>query len=125
MVNYPFNSNTNLGLAPTAQANVTLQWEKSTTTDVGFDFGILNNRLSGTVDYYNRETSGILYRPSIMMIYGNITAARQNIAEVTNKGLEVQLTWSDQIHDFHYSISGNFSYNKNVAGKQMKMERRM
>lgn len=117
LVNYPFNSNTNLGLAPTAQANVTLQWEKSTTTDVGFDFGILNNRLSGTVDYYNRETSGILYRPSIMMIYGNITAARQNIAEVTNKGLEVQLTWSDQIHDFHYSISGNFSYNKNEVSK--------
>ncbi|MBK5720902.1 SusC/RagA family TonB-linked outer membrane protein [Dysgonomonas sp. Marseille-P4677] len=117
LVNYPFNSNTNLGLAPTEQANVNLQWEKSTTTNFGLDFGILKNRLSGTIDYYNRETSGILYRPSIMMIYGNVTAARQNIAEVTNKGLEVQLTWSDRIKDFNYSVSGNFSYNKNEVSK--------
>ena len=65
LVNYPFNSSTNLGLASTTQANIFLQWEKSTTMDVGFDFGVLNNRLFGTFDYYNRETSGILYRPSI------------------------------------------------------------
>ncbi len=117
MVNYPFNSSTNLGLAPTAQANINLQWEKSTTTDIGFDFGVLNNRLSGSVDYYNRETTGILYRPAIMMIYGNITAARQNIAEVTNKGWEVQLTWSDHIDGFQYSITGNFAYNKNEVSK--------
>lgn len=117
LVNYPFNSNTNLGLAPTAQANINLQWEKSTTIDVGVDFGVLNNRLSGTIDYYQRETSGILYRPSIMMIYGNITAARQNIAEVTNKGVEIQLSWNDHINDFQYSISGNISYNKNEVSK--------
>jgi hypothetical protein len=52
-----------------------------------------------------------------MKIYGNITAARQNIAEVTNKGVEVQLTWRDKINDFHYSISGNVSYNKNEVSK--------
>ncbi|RNC64031.1 TonB-dependent receptor [Proteiniphilum sp. X52] len=117
LVNYPFNSSTNLGLAPTAQANTHLQWERSTTTDIGFDFGVLNNRLFGTLDYYNRETSGILYRPSIMLINGNITAARQNIAEVTNQGMELQLTWNDRIHDFHYSISGNVSYNRNLVSK--------
>jgi len=117
LVNYPFGSNTNKGLAPTAQANINLKWEKSTTTDFGLDFGFLNNRLSGSIDYYNRETSGILYRPAIMMIYGNITAARQNIAEVTNKGLELQLTWSDRINEFNYSISGNVSYNKNEVSK--------
>ncbi|WP_080905789.1 TonB-dependent receptor [Parabacteroides sp. Marseille-P3160] len=117
LVNYPFNSKTNLGLAPTIQANVNLQWEKTTTTDIGFDFGILKNKLSGTIDYYSKRTEDILYRPSIMMIYGNVTAARQNIAEVTNKGMEVQLTWRDHIDDFHYSISGNFSYNRNEVSK--------
>ena len=77
LVNYPFNSNTNLGLAPTAQANINLQWEKSTTSDIGLDFGLLHNRLSGTTDHCKRPSH--LYRPSIMMIYGSITAARQNI----------------------------------------------
>lgn len=117
LVNYPFNSNTNLGLAPTAQANIALQWEKTTTSDVGFDMSVLNNRLSVTADYYNKVTSGILYRPSIMMIYGNITPARQNIAEVTNKGVELNLTWRDKINDFYYSVTGNISYNDNIVSK--------
>lgn len=117
LVNYPFNSNTNLGLAPTAQANILLQWEKSTTTNAGLDFGLLSNRLNGTIDYYTRETSGILYRPDIMMVYGNITAARQNIAEVTNKGIELQLFWRDKVRDFEYSIAGNVSYNRNEVSK--------
>ena len=117
LVNYPFNSRTNLGLAPTTQANIDLHWEETTNTNFGVDFGILKNRLSGTIDYYNRVTSGILYRPSIMLIYGNINAARQNIAEVTNKGLEMQLTWNDRINDFYYSITGNFAYNKNKVTK--------
>ncbi len=117
LVNYPFASNTNLGLAPTAQANVNLQWEKTTTTDVGLDFDVVNSKLSGSIDYYNKVTSGILYRPSIMLIYGNITAARQNIAEVTNRGIEVQLTWKDHWDDFHYSITGNIAYNTNTVSK--------
>ena len=52
-----------------------------------------------------------------MLIYCKIKAARQNIAEVTNKGLEMQLTWNDRINDFYYSITGNFAYNKNKVTK--------
>lgn len=117
LVNYPFNSTTTLGLAPTAQANIALRWEESTTKNIGLDFGFLNNRLSGTVDVYTRLTSGILYRPTIMLIYGNITAARQNIAEVTNNGIELQLAWKDRINDFSYSISGNVAFNRNEVSK--------
>jgi len=115
--NYPFNSTTNLGLAPASQANINLHWEETTTSNIGIDFGFLNNQLSGSMDYYQKLTSGILYRPSIMMIYGNLTPARKNIAEVMNNGLEVQLTWSDEINDFRYNITTNFSYNKNEVTK--------
>ena len=78
------------GISITSIKNYALTWETTSVTDFGVDFGVLNNRLTGTVDYYNKVTDGILYTPSMYMVMGNASAPRQNIASVTNRGFEHQ-----------------------------------
>ncbi len=100
------------GISITSIKNYALTWETTSVTDFGVDFGVLNNRLTGTVDYYNKVTDGILYTPSMYMVMGNASAPRQNIASVTNRGFEAELGWKDSVSKFYYSISGNVTYNK-------------
>ncbi|MCI1685910.1 MAG: TonB-dependent receptor [Prevotella sp.] len=97
--------------------NEDISWEKTTTYDLGLDFGVLGNRLTGTVDYYDKLTSGILYRPSIFLTLGEKNAPLQNLASIDNKGLEMTVGWNDHIRDFYYGVSGNISFNRNRVTK--------
>ena len=123
--NYVFGNSLVSGLAITAYANELLQWESTTTTNLGIDAAILNNRLTVGIDIYHKMTSGILYRPAMEYVLGyhnnsdgvNVKAPRQNIAEVSNDGFELSLGWRDRIGKVEYSVSGNFSYNKNKVDK--------
>ena len=86
--------------------------------NIGIDFGFFKNRLTGTIDLYNKLTDGILYTPSMYMVMGNAGAPKQNIAEVTNRGIEIELGWKNQVgKDFYYNVSANVSYNKNWVSK--------
>lgn len=106
------------GLAITAIKNYALTWETTSVCNLGVDFGFLNNRLTGTVDVYNKLTNGILYTPSMYMVMGTASAPKQNIAAVTNRGVELELGWKDHAgKDFNYSVSANFTYNKNYVSK--------
>ena len=111
--------------AITSIANAALTWEETSVTNVGVDYGFFGNKLSGGFDIYNKLTSGILYTPDMYMIMGNATGPKENIAEVTNRGIEFELGWSDNIgKDFSYSIRGQFSFNKNFVSKYKgKLER--
>ena len=115
--NYSFNNVLVNGLAVSAFANNALRWETTTSTDVGIDMGVLDNRLTAEIDFYNKVTDGILYRPTIYLTAGTSTAPLENIAEVTNRGIEVTLGWRDHFKDFTYSISGNFAFNHNRVSK--------
>lgn len=116
--NYSIGQALASGIAITAIANSALSWETTAVTNVGVDYGFLNNRLTGTVDVYNKLTTGILYRPDMFMAMGSATAPRQNIAEVTNRGVEFEIGWRDKIgSDFTYSVKANFAYNKNFVSK--------
>ena len=115
---YSFGGEIVNGIAITAIKNYALTWEETAVANIGVDFGVLNNRLTGTFDLYNKKTSGILYTPSMYLVMGTASAPKQNIAEVTNKGLELELGWKDSVgKDFHYSITANVSYNHNRVSK--------
>lgn len=86
-------------------------------TDIGFDFGVLNNRLYGTFDWFNKQTEGILIQLPSPLVHGAATTPTSNAAQVTNKGFEVSLGWRDQINDFSYSINGNYTYVTNNVDK--------
>jgi len=111
--NYAFNSTKVNGLAMTSFSNYALEWEETAITNIGLDFGFLNNRLTGTIEVYDKNTDGILYRPTLPESLNQFTSPLQNLAGVNNKGIEVTLGWNDRIGDLTYSVSGNFSYNKN------------
>lgn len=115
--NYASGSDLLSGIAITSIANNSLRWESTAVANIGLDYAFFNDRLTGTVDAYNKLTTGILYTPDMFMAMGNASAPKQNIAEVTNRGIELELGWRDNIGDFSYSVKGNFSYNKNWVSK--------
>lgn len=123
--NYSIGQALTSGIAVTAIANAALTWEETAVTNLGIDFGFLDNKLTGNIDAYNKLTTGILYRPDMFMVMGNATAPRENIAEVTNRGIEFELSWRDKIgKDFSYNIKGQLSFNKNFVSKYKgKLER--
>lgn len=97
-----------------------LTWETVTTTNVGFDGQFLGNRLSATVEYYNRDTKGLLQGANLAASVGNQNQPVLNIASVRNSGIELQLGWQDKIGDFGYSVSGNLTTVKNRVTKLYK-----
>jgi len=94
-------------------ANKSLTWEKVSIADIGLDFSILNNRLDLTLDFYDKRTSDILLAYNVALETGISSTPSQNIAKVSNKGLELAATWRDKIGDLHYSIGANLSTNSN------------
>jgi len=90
-----------------------LHWETVKGIDVGFDLRALRNRLNAEVTYYNRTTTDIL---TAVPLPNDTRSFFTNLGEITNKGVELNLGWSDKIgRDITYSVNGNFSYNKNVV----------
>ncbi|MCF7569593.1 TonB-dependent receptor [Sabulilitoribacter arenilitoris] len=96
-----------------ALANNDLGWETTTGLNVGMDFSVLNNRLSGSIDYYNNTTEDILFNVNLPRITGFSTLPT-NIGEVANNGLEISLSSTNiKTDDFEWRSTVAFSRNKN------------
>ena len=94
-------------------ANSELAWETAEQVNFGIDFGTLNMRLTGTIDYFVRTTKDMILRTPIPLYVG-MERANTNAGSMRNKGLEVTLRWNDKIgKDFSYSISANASFVRN------------
>ena len=97
--------------------NPNIRWETSRQVDVGLDLRMLNERLTFSVDWYNKNTHDLLTSTTAP---GNTGAERVyvNAGLVNNHGTEFELGWKDTIGDFSYGISGNLStvHNKVVQG---------
>ena len=97
--------------------NSELKWETSEQTDLGFDARFLNSRLGLNFDWYYKKTKDWIVQAPVLATAG-ANAPYINGGNVTNKGVEVGLTWDDHIaKDFNYHISANMSYNKNEVGE--------
>lgn len=106
------------GLLTNVLGNTNLVWESTGTFDVGVDYGFLDDRLTGEFDFYVKNTSGILYRPTLYATMGNVTGSWANLAGVRNTGIEASIKWRDGVgKDFKYSIGLNVSYNLGVVTK--------
>jgi len=107
-----------MGLSQTAIANAALTWETTYITNVGLDYNVLGNRLSGSVEFFNKRTEGILIDLPAPKVHGNATIPKQNSAQITNRGLEFSTNWSDKAgKDFSYNVGFNFTYIKNNVDK--------
>jgi len=87
-----------------------LSWETTTTSNIGFDAILANNRLNLTVEWFNRETSDILQQAAIAPTVGNELDPILNIATVRNRGWEISGGWNDNIGDFNYFVNGNITF---------------
>jgi TonB-linked SusC/RagA family outer membrane protein len=85
-------------------------WEEVEEFDGGIDFGLMNNKLTGSLDYFHRQTTDLVFERDLPF-----TGTRQigNWGTVNNKGIEVVLNWKDRIGDLGYEVGGNFSTLKN------------
>ena len=104
------------GIVFTRLANPDLQWEVSTQIDVGIDFAFFNYQLTGTLDYFNKESSNILLEVVPADPVEPTATYWDNIPDmrIINSGLELTLDYrSDIQQDFTYNIGGNVTYIRN------------
>ena len=97
--------------------NPELQWETTTTLNIGLDFGAFDRRLTGSIEYYKSNTTDLLVDRSIPRVlgYSNIPG---NLGEVQNTGIEATITgYIISTKDFNWSATINFSKNKNELVK--------
>ncbi len=115
--NYILNGNIAGGLAQTVLANPALTWEKTYMTNIGIDYAFLNNRLSGSIDIYNKDTKGILISLPAPLEHGTSTVPNQNAGEVNNKGVEMDIRWNDRIGKVSYNVGFNMGFVSNKVTK--------
>lgn len=108
-----FNYQGQPGIAPSNVGDANLTWEKNNVANVGVDFGLWQDRLTGTVEYYNRETVGLLTAVPFSYTSG-FSSQNENVGNVVNKGIELTLGGRPVVtHDFVWSISFNIAHNVN------------
>lgn len=91
-----------------------LKWETTSTYNVGLDWGIMDQRLSGSVDWYYRKTTDLLNYAPLSSMAGYKNQAWQNIGSLKNTGVEAAITWrAIQTKDWFWTMTYNFTYNKN------------
>lgn len=101
------------GYRPYQMGNPDLKWEKTKQFDVGLEFGLFDNRLSGEVDYYNKQTSDLLLKANLPYSTG-YDFQYLNIGNMENKGVEILLNSINiNSRNFKWNTSLNVSYNKN------------
>lgn len=92
--------------------NNDITWEKTSSTNIGLDFGAWNNALTATVDFYNKETRDALLEVALPTSTG-FKKYQVNKGVIRNQGFEVALNYRNHVRDFNYSVGGNISYNEN------------
>ena len=109
---YPFGGALNSGYYQSSYKLSTITWEKATTWGVGLDFGFLNNKINGSLDFYNRKTTGILMQVSVPTEFA-LNPYTDNVGSMNNKGVELNIGYNDRWGDWTFGVAANFAYNKN------------
>ena len=100
------------GVVPSRLPNPDLKWETTAETNFGLDFSFFGDRISGTLDYFNRKTSDQLFVKPLPSVVG-FTAVRTNLGEVENKGFEIGLQTKNLVGDFSWNTNLNLAFLKN------------
>ena len=112
---YPFLPGNNYvqGSAPSSMGNDELRWETSEQFDIGLDARLFNDRLTFSIDWYDKKTKDLLVSGTTPSLIVGGTVSPINAGNVSNRGWEIELGWRDRIGDFSYSVRGNIATLKN------------
>lgn len=112
-VRYPFSGLSSIGVVAGNLGNSNLNWETTKTLNIGLDFRVLKNRISGTIDMYQNNTYNLLLSRSLPIITG-YTSVLDNIGKTKNQGIEISLNTQNIVgKDFKWETSLVFAANKN------------
>lgn len=92
--------------------NRSLKWETTDTKNIGVDFGLFNNKLTGALNYYYNQTEELLITKALPPSAG-LANPILNVGKIRNSGVEFEVNWADTKGDFDYSVGMNFSTTKN------------
>ncbi|MEZ7499186.1 TonB-dependent receptor [Flavobacterium sp. Arc3] len=108
-----YNELTNTGVVLGSAVDRNLTWEKTASTDIGLDFGLFNNRITGSVDYYNKKSIDLIYNQPVAGSTGN-TGILTNVGALRNYGWEFSLNSTNILNPtFTWTTSLNLSMDKN------------
>ena len=113
--NYLFGTSFYQTLTQSRTPNPDITWEVGTTYDLGLEFKFLNNRLSLETDlFYHKRTNMLIYRNASIPESGGITLPRENLGELSNRGVEGLIRWDDKVGNVTYyaSLNGTFAKNR-------------
>lgn len=108
---YPFGGSLNSGYYQRKYRLETITWEKASTWGIGVDFTLFN-KLNGSIDYYNRKTTGIIMDVTVPKEFA-LDAYKDNVGAMRNSGVEISLAYNTKIGQVDFGVAGNFAYNKN------------
>ncbi|MDP4284877.1 MAG: TonB-dependent receptor [Bacteroidota bacterium] len=110
---YSYDQSVGNGFAPGNLGNSDLKWERSEEFNLGLDFGVLNNRITGTIELYKKNTKDLILQENLPTSTGfNIVTA--NVGKISNKGIELLLNSQNIVtKNFTWTTSYNFSKNIN------------
>ena len=112
---YFFGGSATGGSAVTQLKDNNLTWEQVEETDIGIEFTMLKQRLTGEINYYNKKNNNALINVVVPSTLGSQPSyVLTNAANIQNQGVELSLRWSEPVNNkFSYYISGNITYNNN------------
>lgn len=107
------NSNNNLSLAFRKKGNKNITWETNTNINLGVEFDLFKEKLSGSIEYFNRKTTNMLNSFSVPLSLG-YSGYYDNVGDMNNKGLEIDLKYTPiKTKDIQWTIALNATYYKN------------
>lgn len=112
-VYYPFGSAYSQGYYPSSIVDEDICWEKSHEWNVGLDFGFIQNRIMGSVDWYHKKSTDLLYPVDLPLEAGGVSMST-NVGSVRNTGVEVSLTTVNiALKDWNWTTTFNVATNNN------------
>ncbi|AOM77365.1 SusC/RagA family TonB-linked outer membrane protein [Pedobacter steynii] len=101
-------------IGPIQNDNPNLKWERTATLNIGLDFGLFNNKLSGSIEVYNKKTTDLIAPYSVSTTQYPFNVLTANVGAMTNKGIEFTLNSTPvKTKDFSWNTAVNLSHNKN------------
>ena len=111
---YPIDNSPGTGVTAGRASNSKLKWESKNTQNIGLDFGLFDEKFTGSLEYYSNKASDILFAVPLAASVGSISGTQyQNIADTKSSGYEITLGYNDQKGDFTWSAVANLGTNKN------------
>ena len=115
---FTYNGNNWAILGATKLANPDLKWETTGMLNIGLDYAFLNNRINGSLEFYNKKTKDLIWNYPVSTVIYPFDYIAANVGEITNTGIEFTINFDAvRTKDFNWMTTLNLSHNKNTVDK--------